>query len=59
MTDDLRRLQGIQEQAWKNYVDTILECRRLMAVSGRAFDKAEKRYKEAYARQEEQRCLRH
>jgi hypothetical protein len=53
MTDDLRQLQFAQERAWKSYVDTVLECRRLVAVASRAFDKAEKRYKEAYAKQEE------
>jgi hypothetical protein len=45
-------LQAAQEQAWKSYVDTILECRRLEAASKCAFDKAEKTFKEAYAKQE-------
>lgn len=51
-TTELRRLQGEQERAWQGYVDTKLECRRLVAVSARAFYKAKKRYKEAAARDE-------
>ena len=53
MTDNLRQLQFAQERAWKSYVDTVVECRRLVVVSSRAFDRAEKRYKEAYDKQED------
>lgn len=54
MSVNLLHLQAVQERTWKNHVETIHECRVRTEASLRAFYKAEKTFKEAYTKQEEE-----